>query len=52
MINKCKGIIVYLLMLIAFNANAEMNDAGMTKEEMAKMSQNPVGNMYSVPLEV
>jgi hypothetical protein len=52
MIYKCKNIVVCLLALTAFNANAEMNSAGMSQEDMAKMSQNPVGNMYSVPLEV
>ncbi len=52
MIYKCKNIVVCLLALTAFNTNAEMNTAGMSQEDMAKMSQNPVGNMYSVPIEV
>ncbi len=52
MIYKCRYIVVCLLALTAFNTNAEKNDAGMSAEDMAKMSQNPVGNMYSIPLEV
>lgn len=42
---KCKNIVVSLFVLAAFNASAE------STEELAKKSQNPVGNMYSVPLE-
>ena len=48
--NKCKKIIVSLFVLsgfCTFSANAEMSEA-----EIAKMSQNPVANMYAVPLEV
>jgi len=44
--HRYKNIVVYLLVLAAFNVSAE------TAEELAKQSQNPVGNMYSVPLEV
>jgi hypothetical protein len=47
---KCKNIFVSLLILGGFytlSAGAEMS-----KEEIAKMSQNPVANMYAVPLEV
>ena len=42
---KCKSIVVCLLVLTAFNASAE------SAEDLAKQSQNPVGNMYSVPME-
>ncbi len=47
---KCKNILVSLLVLSGFytlSASAEMS-----QEDIAKMSQNPVGNMYSVPVEV
>jgi len=37
-----------MLMLGATTLSAEEE---MSKEELAKMSQNPVGNMYNVPLE-
>ena len=46
---KCKNIFVSLVILSGFytlSASAE------SAEELAKKSQNPVGNMYSVPLEV
>ncbi len=49
---KCKIIVVCLSVLAAFTANAEMNDGGMSQEDLAKMSQNPVGNMYAIPAEV
>ena len=39
---KCKNIVVCLLVLTAFNASAE------SAEDLAKQSQNPVGNLYSV----
>jgi len=42
---KCRNIVVCLLVLTVFNASAE------SAEDLAKQSQNPVGNMYSVPME-
>jgi len=45
MCHRYKNITVGLFVLAAFNVNAE------SAEDLAKQSQNPVGNMYSVPME-